>query len=70
MAFNQMGQSRDVGLSHGPGKGSAPRNNSSKAFRSNFDEIDWGGGLSFAQSAHPYGTIKRKGPGRFIKRYK
>lgn len=35
------GQSRDLGLNHGPGKGSAPRNNSSREFRDNFDAIAW-----------------------------
>jgi len=35
-------KSRDIGLDHGPGKGSASRITDTKAFISNFDEIDWG----------------------------
>lgn len=66
MAFKQMGQSRDVGLNHGPGKGSAPRNNSSKAFRDNFSEIDW----SIIDAFHRDDpSVKRKG-NKFVKKYK
>lgn len=65
MAFNQMGQSRDVGLNHGAGKGSAPRNNSSKAFRDNFDGIDWDHDIPF-EFDH---RVRRKS-GKLIKRYK
>lgn len=33
---------RDLGLDHGgPGKGSANRITNTKAFATNFDEIDW-----------------------------
>lgn len=67
MAFKQMAQSRDVGLSHGPGKGSAPRNNSSKAFRDNFDGICWKDCAPFDPLIHP--NVKLKG-NKIIKTYK
>ena len=67
MAFKQMTQSRDVGLSHGPGKGSAPRNNSSFAFRSNYGEISWKDDAPLDPTIHS--DVKRKG-GKLIKRYK
>lgn len=35
------GQSRDLGLDHGAGKGSAPRNNSSAEFRDGHDSTSW-----------------------------
>lgn len=34
-------QTRDLGLNHGAGKGDVPRN-LSKAFRENYEEIQWG----------------------------
>lgn len=45
------GQSRDIGLNHGPGKGSAPRNNSSQEFRDNHDLIQWRRELPGARKA-------------------
>lgn len=63
-----LGNSRDVGLSHGPGKGSAPRNNHSKIFRENFDAIAWGEWTDpVAFESDP--RVRRKG-NKIIKRYK
>lgn len=69
MAFRSgaKGQSRDLGLNHGPGKGSAPRNNSSREFRDNFDGISWKGAADFSPEIHP--NITRKG-NRTIKVYR
>lgn len=70
MAFNSgaKGQNRDFGLhGSGPGKGSSPRNNSSRDFRENFDGICWKGAADFSPEIHP--NVTRKG-NRIVKVYR
>lgn len=59
-----MGRSHDIGLNHGPGKGSAPRSNHSREFFDNFDEIVRPDPKDFEADSR----VTRKG-NKVIKRY-
>lgn len=59
-----MGQSRDIGLDHGAGKGDAPRSNFSKAFRENMQAIE---DATFTIPAALDRSFKQVGPNRYRK---
>jgi hypothetical protein len=52
-------------LNHGPGKGSADRTDDSKAFKANFDKIDFG--KEFPSDVEAEVVVNT--PGRYVKRY-